>query len=235
VRFEHEKRPSTPAGTQAVELSNKKDKSKKRKRGEESVADLDTELPQIWDRDLGRSGSTAVVVLVDEKSVEGALKAVRKLHKSKSKDDMWPVWGAGVEGKVPALGSARYLNHHKLRYPDTAVLQKNVDAFMTAWNFREEEKARLAKKQRNVPDEDGFVTVTKGGRTGPAKREEAERKQAELEEKERKKREEMGDFYRFQMRERRKAEQNELVKQFEEDKKRVEMMKEKRGRFRPER
>jgi ribosomal RNA-processing protein 7 len=175
------------------------------------------------------------VVLVDEKSVESALKAIRKLHKSKSGADKYPVWGSGTEGKIPALGSARYLNHHKLRYPDMAVLQKNVDAFMTAWNYQEEEKARLAKKQRNVPDEDGFVTVAKGGRTGPARREDVERKQAELDEKERKKREEMGDFYRFQMRERRKAEQGELVKQFEEDKKRVEVMKEKRGRFRPER
>jgi len=37
------------------------------------------------------------------------------------------------------------------------------------------------------------------------------------------------------MRERRKEEQGELVKRFEEDKKRVEVMREKRGRFRPER
>lgn len=236
VRFEHEKQNNsaqTPSRT--LEVVNKKEKNKKRKRGAEEPAEVDTELPQIWDRELRRSGSTAVVVLVDEKSVESALKAVRKLHKSKSKDGEWPFWGQGAEGKVPALGSTRYLTHHKMRYPDTAVLQKSVDAFMTAWNFREEEKARLAKRQRNVPDEDGFVTVTKGGRTGPAKREEVERKQAELKEKERKKREEMGDFYRFQMRERRKAEQGELVKQFEVDKKRVEAMKEKRGRFRPER
>jgi ribosomal RNA-processing protein 7 len=55
-----------------------------------------------------------------------------------------------------------------------------------------------------------------------------------MEEKERKKREEMGDFYRFQTREKRKAEQGELLKRFEEDRRRVEAMKEKRGRFRPE-
>ena len=236
VRFEHEKRnASVQPPSQASEVLTKKERNRKRKRGEEGPMEADTSLPQIWDRELRRSGSTAVVVLVDEKSVESTLKAVRKLHKSKSKDGKWPVWGQGVEGKVPALGSARYLSHHKLRYPDTAILQKNVDSFMTAWNHNEEERARQAKRQRNVPDEDGFVTVTKGGRTGPAKREDVERKQAELEEKGRKKREEMGDFYRFQMRERRKAEQGELVKQFEEDKKRVEAMKEKRGKFRPER
>ncbi|KAG0652754.1 Ribosomal RNA-processing 7 [Hyphodiscus hymeniophilus] len=236
VRFEHEQRNvSSQPPTQALVVMSKKEKNKKRKRGEEDPVEIDASLPQIWDRDLLRSGSTAVVVLVDEKSVESALKTVRKLHKSKSKDDRWPVWGQGVEGKAPALGSARYLSHHKMRYPDTAILQKNVDAFMTAWNHNEDEKARSAKRQRNVPDEDGFVTVTKGGRIGPARRDDVERKQAELEEREKKKREELGDFYRFQMRERRKAEQGELVKQFEEDKKRVEAMKEKRGRFRPER
>ena len=235
VRSEHEKRnTSSQLPNLALELANK-EKNKKRKRGAGDPVDIDQDLPKIWDRELRRSGSTAIVVLVDEKSVESALKAIRKLHKSKSADSKWPIWGQGVKDKVPALGSARYLSHHKLRYPDTAVLQRSVDAFMTAWNAREEEKARLAKKQRNMPDEDGFVTVTKGGRTGPARREEVERKQKELEEKERRKREEMGDFYRFQMRERRKAEQGELVRRFEEDKKRVEVMKEKRGRFRPER
>ena len=235
VRFEHEVRSAIrQPSSQPKEVLSKKESNKKRKRGEEGLVDIDASLPPIWDRELRRSGSTAVVVLVDEKSVESVLRAVRKLHKSKEKDVKWPVWGEGVERKVPALGSARYLNHHKMRYPDPAVLQKNVDEFMTAWNHNEEEKARLAKRQRNVPDEDGFVIVTKGGRTGPARREEVERKQAELEEKESKKRAEMGDFYRFQMRERRKAEQLELVKQFEEDKKRVEAMKEKRRRFRPE-
>lgn len=229
ITFEHEKQKAAPL-THALEVASKK--NKKRKHGSE-VPDKDTELPQIWDRQLRRSGSTAVVKLVDEKSVERALKAVRKLHKSSAKDK-WPIWGAGAGDKIPALGSARYLAHQKLRYPDPTALQASVDAFMTDWNNKEEENARLAKRQRNVPDEDGFVTVTRGGRVGPARMADAESKRLEMEEKEKKKKDEMGDFYRFQTRERRKAEQEELVKRFEEDRKRVETMKEKRGRFRPE-
>jgi len=229
ITFDYEKSKAEPT-SQVLEVTQSK--GKKRKRNDE--VELDTELPQIWDRKLGTSGGSAVVLLADEKSVEVVLKAVRKLHKS-SKSSKWPVWGEGVGDKVPALGTARYLSHQKLRYPDESTLQASVDAFMTSWSNLEEEKARLAKRQRNVPDEDGFVTVTRGGRTGPARKEDAEEKRRELEEKEQKKREEMGDFYRFQMRERRKAEQGELVKRFEEDKKRVETMKEKRGRFRPER
>jgi ribosomal RNA-processing protein 7 len=235
ITFEHEKQtPNAPSQALKVALN----KGKKRKRATNNdFAESATELPEVWDRDLRRSGSTAVALFVDEKSMEATLKAVRKLHKSHSKDTKWPIWGEGVGDKVPALGSARYLAHHTLRYPDAATLQANVDAFMTDWNRREEESARLAKRQRNVPDEDGFITVSRGGRTGPARLHDAEAKKLEMEEKEKKRREELSEkpFYRFQMREIRKAEQAELVKRFEEDKARLLSMKEQRGKFRPER
>ncbi|CAL3968497.1 hypothetical protein PZA11_004072 [Diplocarpon coronariae] len=230
VSFEHEKK-STPAATPLAKTT--KGTNKKRKRGEEPVP---LELPQIWDRELHRSGSTAVVRLVDDKSVESVLKAAKKLHKS-SKESSRPVWGSGItdgDTRAPALGSARYASHQRLRYPPRATLQRNVDAFMTAFNAAEEQKAHDAKRQRGVPDEDGFVTVTRGGRTGPARMADAERKRSEMEAKEAGKRGAMGDFYRFQMRERRKEEQGELVRRFEEDRRRVGEMKERRGRFRPE-
>jgi ribosomal RNA-processing protein 7 len=237
VSFEGEKMAGVALAASVVAGdTDKRSGGKKRKRGIETTDNREVEvLPRTWDRELHRSGSTAVVVLVDEKSVESTLKTIRKLHKSSRKDGLqWPVWGEGVETKVATLGSARYAAHHALRYPDPVALQSNVDAFMTSFNDREAETARQAKKARNIPDEDGFVTVTRGGRTGPARREDAENKRREMEEKEREKRESMGNFYRFQMRERRKAEQGELVKRFEEDRKRVESMREKRGRFRPE-
>ncbi len=233
VTFEHEKGFASAAGGKVVA----KPGSKKRKRGDEDSNRDAEQLPPIWDRELRRSGSTAVVVLADRKSVEGVLKAVRKLHKdeNKGKGAKWPVWGEGVEEKVPSLGSARYLARQKLRYPNVGEVQRAVDAFMTGFNQRESEREREDKRKRNEPDEDGFITVSRGGRVGPARMEEVERKRVEMEEKERKKREEMGGFYRFQMRERRKAEQGELVKRFEEDKKRVEKMRgERKGRFRPE-
>jgi len=235
VTFENERKAVVPSR----EVATVGKASKKRKRGSEATENSAvTELPQIWDRELRRSGSTAVVVFVDAKSVELVLKTVRKLHKLSKKEEKspWPVWGEGLEEKLPKLGSARYLAHHKLQYPDATVLKMNVDAFMTEFNRKEEEKAKMEKRMRNVPDEDGFVTVTRGGRTGPARSEEAEQKRLEMEERERKKREELqsAGFYRFQVREQRKAEQGELVKKFEEDRKRVGAMKEKRRRFRPE-
>ncbi|RDL38970.1 Uncharacterized protein BP5553_03310 [Venustampulla echinocandica] len=213
--------------------------SRKRKRGnDEDDADAsEYPLPDLWDRTLHRSGSTAVVVLVDNKSVEAVLKSIRKLHKS-GKQGRFPVWGAGLEDKLAALGSARYEAHHALRYPDPTSLQANVDAFMTAFNAREESKRREDARKRSGPDEEGFVTVTRGGRAGPARRGEAEEKRKEMEEREEKKRREMetGGFYRFQVRERRKKEQGELVRRFEEDKRRVEKLREGKGKrgLRPE-
>jgi ribosomal RNA-processing protein 7 len=172
-----------------------------------------------------------VVVLVDEKSVEKVLKAVGKAAKS----GKYPVWGAGVPEHAHTLGSKWLRAHYRLTYPDKSAVGAAVDAFFTVYNRREKEAAELARRLRNEPDEDGFVTVTRGGgRTAPAKREEAEEARLKMVERADKKREELSDFYRFQMRERKKEEQAELVKRFEEDRRRVEAMREKRGKFRPE-
>ncbi|RAL64082.1 hypothetical protein DID88_003270 [Monilinia fructigena] len=229
VRFEGERDDVT--AQKQIEIISQ---SKKRKRGSE--VEIDTNLPQGWDRQLRFKGRTAVVLLVDEKSVESALKAIRKTCKS-GKESKYPIWGAGTEGKVPALGSARYAKRQELRFPDKLAVQRSVEAFMMDFNSKEEERERERKRLRNVPDEDGFVTVVRGGRTGPARNEAAEEKRREMAEKEERRRKELEDagFYRWQGREKRKKEVGELVKRFEEDRKRVEGMREKRGRFRPER
>jgi ribosomal RNA-processing protein 7 len=203
---------------------------KKRKRSEEDEefgAEIGL-LPETWDRPLHRSGGTAVVRFIDRPSAEMALREARRAVKSGKEI----IWGAGVEGKVPLLGSARYLAHHKLRYPDPAVLQVSVDSFMTAFAAQEAERTKQLARQRNEPDEDGFITVTRGGRTGPAREEEARAREEEL--KKREKNRVKDDFYRFQVREKKKEAAKELVKGFEEDRKKVEEMRKRRGRSRPE-
>lgn len=80
-------------------------KGKKRKRGNEGVTTVDLEraaLPDVWDRELHRSGSTAVVVFVDRASMDASLKAVSKARKIGKK----LLWGEGIEATLPALGSA---------------------------------------------------------------------------------------------------------------------------------
>ena len=99
---------------------------------------------------------------------------------------------------------------------------------MTAFASKEASQARSLARQRQEADADGFVTVTRGGRTNPA-RQEAAQEQAE---KQKEKQKGLEDFYRFQSREKRKQRAGELVRRFEEDKEKVRKMKERRGRFR---
>ena len=208
--------------------------SKKRKREDEEIERAREEeaarLPSPWTRPLRRSGSSAIVVLADEKSVERVLKAVAKAHKSQK----FPIWGEGLAGRVPPLGSRWLKAHGRLSYPDKAVVEESVNAFFTVFNREEQEAAELAKRLRNEPDEDGFVTVTRGGRNAPARKNEAEEAHRRMLEKAEKKKAELNNFYRFQVRERKKAEQAKLLGRFEEDRKKVSAMKEKRQKFRPE-
>jgi ribosomal RNA-processing protein 7 len=212
--------------------------SKKRKReneeAERAAEEAAARLPSTWTRRLRKSGSTAVVMFADEKSVDQVLKAIAKVHKSKK----YPSWGGhdklGAGKAPPPLGSAWLKAHNRLSYPAKDALQASIDAFSILFAKKEQEAAQMAKRMRNEPDEDGFVTVTRGGRNAPASKNEAEEAKRKMIEKEEKKKEELTDFYRFQLREKKKEEQAELLKQFDEDRKKVWAMREKRGKFVPE-
>ncbi|KAK3713348.1 hypothetical protein LTR37_008540 [Vermiconidia calcicola] len=205
-------------------------RGKKRKRGvEDGKTDQEVGvLPETWGREVHRSGGTAVVKFIDQASAAIALREARRAAKN-SKEIMW---GTGVESKIPALGYARYKAHHKLRYPDPAILQSSVDTFMEAFAAQEADRTKQLTRQRSEPDEEGFVTVTRGGRTGPAREEEARAQEEEF--KKREKSRVKDDFYRFQVREKRKEHAQDLVKGFEEDRRRLEEMRKRRGKLRPQ-
>ncbi|KAE9976119.1 hypothetical protein EG327_008224 [Venturia inaequalis] len=207
-------------------------RGKKRKRGaadeEEGVVKRQIEemkLPEVWDRGVLRGGGCAVVVFVDEASREGALKECGRVKK-RGRVVEWPV----LEGEEMGLG--RYRTHHTLTFPSRAALQRSVNTYLTHFTALESARSSLLSRQRQVPDEDGFVTVTRGGRAGPARMEEAQAAAERL--KEREKKRVGGDFYRFQTRESRKLKERELRDQFELDRKRVQEMRERRGKIRPE-
>lgn len=201
--------------------------SKKRKRvtTEELTVELETyRLPEVWQRGIHPSGAYAVVVFVDRPSMEASIKAAKKAVKLGT----GIIWGKGIEEKLPSLGLQRYSNHNRLKYPSRKELLLSVDSYMTAFSRMEETRSREAAKKRQVPDEDGFVTVTRGARGGVVRKEDAK----ELGEKLKEKDKGLEDFYRFQMRERRKEQQGDLMRKFEEDKKKVEEMRKRRGRLR---
>ncbi|KAI5923901.1 ribosomal RNA-processing protein 7-domain-containing protein [Camillea tinctor] len=234
IIFEHDKKASR-ASHEPAQAEKLAKHQKKRKREEEEVQAREEEaaaqLPDTWTRQIHQSGSSAIALFADEKSAETVLKAVKKLNKSRK----YPVWGDGVKDKVPPLGSQWLKAHNKLSYPGNDVVQEAIDTYFTIFNKKEHEATLLAKRLRNEPDEDGFVTVTRGGRNAPASRNEAEEARQKMLARQQKKKDSMQDFYRFQLREKRKAEQAELLKRFDEDKRKVQAMKEKRGKFQPER
>ncbi|TPX22826.1 Ribosomal RNA-processing protein 7 [Coccidioides immitis] len=226
VRFQDvQSTSSAPVVKPSAQLS----KGKKRKR--ETVEELEQELksirlPKTWDRELQNPGAHAVVVFVDKPSMEASLKAAKKAAKSRTKI----VWGQGIEDKLPPLGSQRYEHHNRLRYPPREELKRIANEYMLVFDRLEEARAREATTGAQVSDEDGFITVVKGPKHNPDREDELKA----LAEKQKEKNKGLEDFYRFQTREMRKEKQNELLKGFEEDKKKVEEMKKRRGKIRPE-
>jgi hypothetical protein len=156
--------------------------------------------------------------------MEASLKAAKRAAKLSSRI----IWGKGIEDRVPGLGLQRYKEHNRSRYPPRRELIQSVDSYMSAYSKMEEARSRADAKRRQMPDEEGFVTVTKGARGGVVRKEDAK----ELGEKQMAKNKGLDDFYRFQMREYRKEEQGKFLRKFEEDKRRVDEMKKKRGRLR---
>jgi ribosomal RNA-processing protein 7 len=210
------------AGRPGIAAGSSRSRKRKRLTAEEIEAGLDKHrLPQMSERDLHVSGSTAIVVFVDKPSMELSLKAARKAIKAGKEI----VWSEGIEDQLFPLGLKRYQQANQLRYPSRRELLRCVDNYMTAFAQMEEARAQENAKKRQMPDEDGFITVVRGSKGG-LRTEDAKG----LDEKQRAKDEDrsVNDFYRFQMRERRKAEQEELLKKFGEDRTKVDAMRQKR-------
>jgi len=189
-------------------------------------------LPSTIPTAFHTTGSTAILIFLDRPSRDLTLRACRKAAKSKTS----LIWSHNLEAaKLPPLGLARYEAQRQLTFPQRADLLKLVDEYMTTYSELEAARARESAKKRAEPDEDGFVTVTRGSR-GAIKADEAEAIKERMEEKKRKNRSGTGleDFYRFQMRERRKDEQGKLLRQFEDERRRVDEMRKGRTKLMPE-
>ncbi|KAL7536212.1 hypothetical protein ACHAXR_006994 [Thalassiosira sp. AJA248-18] len=113
---------------------------------------------------------------------------------------------------------------------------------MASFETKEAEAERQAKLAAEQPDEDGFITVTHGstpsfGATNDLEEDHYHRRKAGKRNRKRKVgvlsgADELSDFYRFQLKERRRGEVQDLKKRFEEDLKKVKKMKEERA-YRP--
>ncbi|PYH42199.1 putative ribosomal small subunit assembly protein [Aspergillus saccharolyticus JOP 1030-1] len=234
VHFESVSTKKNQAAIPQALLGGGVSKNKKRKRvtTDELESQLeDITLPAVWDRPLQKSGAHAVVVFVDQPSMEASLKAARKAARKvlAGSGAKKIVWGEGLdEDRVPALGLERYLNHSQAQYPSRGELLRTVNDFMTVFEQVAEARKREAARKAQEPDEDGFVTVTSGPKLADVAHEDEAR---ELIEKQKKKQEGLEDFYRFQSREKRKERQNELLRKFDEDKRKLADLKKRKGSF----
>ena len=103
VQFEGQRRQRHKQDDSLNQISVKKGKKRKRDSEAGNIENIEgAALPSVWDRELQTNGRTAVVLFVDRASMDAALKAV----KAAQKEGREPVWGEGLEGKIPALGSA---------------------------------------------------------------------------------------------------------------------------------
>ncbi|KAK9244929.1 ribosomal RNA-processing protein 7-domain-containing protein [Lipomyces tetrasporus] len=187
----------------------------------------ESEISQI--RRILPTCSAAHVVFTDIKAMNKALGSLKFQQVTP------PVWRLSdsveqeTEDANAMTGSARYMAIHKRRRISSAALQVTVDSFMSAYNKAETQRERDAKRARSMPDDDGFVTVSRGvGRTAVGTSSDALKAEA----KKRQKKGELKDFYRFQIREEKKTRMNELLKNFKMDQEKIRELKAKR-KFKP--
>lgn len=217
--------PRDKPGQHTSSKEGKNNKKRKRVTLEEIEVKLQSsELPSTWERNVHSSGAHAVVVFVDRPSMEASLTAAKRVAKNGAQI----IWGNGIEEHLPKLGASRYDTHQRLRYPPRKEVLQSINSYMTTFSELEAARTRAQAQRRQLPDEEGFITVTKGSKGGVARVEEAK----ELAEKRKENNKPLENFYRFQMREKRKEKQGELIRKFEEDRRKVAEMRMRRGRIR---
>jgi ribosomal RNA-processing protein 7 len=130
-----------------------------------------------------------------------------------------------------AAGPSRAIKWAVLR---DRALKEAANEYMLKFDADVAAKRETAAATEGVPDDDGFVTVSRTAKR--AKTDEAdggEQGEGDGGKKKKKKSTELQDFYHFQQHERKREHLHKLRQRFEQDKARIAVMKAQR-RFRPE-
>ncbi|KAM8942714.1 ribosomal RNA-processing protein 7 homolog A isoform 2-T3 [Lycaon pictus] len=129
-------------------------------------------------------------------------------------------------------GIHKWISSYVDSVPDPETLRVEVDTFMEAYDKRIAEEEAKAKEEEGVPDEEGWVKVTRRGRRPVLPRTEAASLRVLEKERRKRARKELLNFYAWQHRETKMEHLAQLRKKFEEDKQRIELMRAQR-KFRP--
>ncbi|XP_069701614.1 ribosomal RNA-processing protein 7 homolog A isoform X2 [Periplaneta americana] len=155
-------------------------------------------------------------------------KAVHKILNSNK--DMEPLI-LNTEASPITCGLQKWCQEYNKRIPDISLLRKDIDTFMEKFDKEASRKA-VSEKEAMEEDEEGWITVTKRGRNPGFARKESVEKKIMGKEKQRRSKKELQNFYRFQIRESKMKHLVNLRKKFDEDKKKLALLKQSR-RFKP--
>ncbi|NXT20304.1 RRP7A protein, partial [Syrrhaptes paradoxus] len=129
-------------------------------------------------------------------------------------------------------GVSKWIASYAASVVDPEELKAEVDAYMQDYDKRIAEEEAKAAKEEGVPDEEGWVKVTRKGRKPGLPRTEAANLRVLEREKRKRARKELLNFYAWQHRETKREHIAQLRKKFEEDKQRIALMRAQR-KFRP--
>ncbi|KYO17451.1 ribosomal RNA-processing protein 7 homolog A [Alligator mississippiensis] len=129
-------------------------------------------------------------------------------------------------------GILKWISCYAASLVNPEELKAEVDTFMQAYDQKVAEEEAKAVEEEGVPDEEGWVKVTRKGRRPGLPRTEAANLRALEREKRKKARKELLNFYAWQHRETKREHIAQLRKKFEEDKQRIALMQAQR-KFRP--
>lgn len=137
-----------------------------------------------------------------------------------------------TESQPVKTGISKWIASYAASIVDQEELKAEVDAYMQDYDKKIEEEEAKAAKEEGVPDEEGWVKVTRRGRKPGLPRTEAASLRLLEKEKQKRARKELLNFYAWQHRETKREHIAQLRKKFEEDKQRIALMRAQR-KFRP--
>lgn len=173
--------------------------------------------------------NTALLKFVDSSSLDNCWESLRKYSNLKAKDEEF------IEWKYTSPSVSTFINFYKPL--DIDYLKEDIHTHLSI--FEQREQQAQDEVQSSIVDEDGFTLVV-GKNTkslnsirkkilnkNPLSKHTDKVKPVSMVDKKSK-----DDFYRFQVRERKKQEINQLLNKFKEDQERIKVMKAKK-KFNP--
>lgn len=138
------------------------------------------------------------------------------------------------ETRQPLLGMRRWISDYKSRIiTDWDHFQKDLDDYMMKYDAKKEGEDAKLKEIGEEADEDGWVTVTSKSKKSARKQQNNHKNdRSKAKAKAIGKKKELLNFYKFQKKERKEDLIQNLREKFEEDKKRVALMRAER-KFKP--